>query len=141
MDLGEDAHAWIHLVLTRSKFAQALGIEVVEAEPDRVVLKMPFREEFTTVGAIVHGGAIATLIDIAAASASASGIRDGEVAGGATASMNISYLAAADGADLTAEAAIIQRSRRQTVADIDIRDQTGALVAKGVVTSRFVLKR
>src|SRR5690606_33380302 len=98
-------------------------------------------EAFTTVGAIVHGGAIAALMDIAAACASASGVADGEVAGGATASMNISYLAAADGADLTAEAAIIQRSRRQTVADIDIRDQSGALIAKGVATSRFFPKR
>ena len=53
--------------------AQRLGIALETLEPDRVVLRMAFRPDNVTVGAIVHGGAIATLVDIAGAAASASG--------------------------------------------------------------------
>ena len=123
-------------VLVASDLAQRLGIALETLEPDRVVLRMPFRPDNVTVGAIVHGGAIATLVDIAGAAASASGA-GAEVEGGATSSLALSYLAPADGVDLAAEARVIQRGRRQTVADVEVRDATGRLVAKGLVTSRL----
>lgn len=131
------ARKWIDDVLARSPFAAHLAIEVAEAEAERVLVKLPFRPDLVTVGSVVHGGAIATLIDIAGAAASASGIADGETVGGATASMTVAYLSAADGCDLTAEALVIQRGRSQAVSDVFVRDGTGRLVAKGMVTSRI----
>lgn len=131
------ARKWIDEVLARSPFATPLAIEVVKAETDRVVMRLPFRPDLATVGSIVHGGAIATLIDIAGAAASASGIADGETVGGATANLTVAYLAAADGSDLTAEAQVIQRGRSQTVSDVFVRDGEGRLIAKGMVTSRI----
>ena len=53
--------------------AQRLGISLTTLEAERVVLAMPFRPDNVTVGSVVHGGAIATLVDIAGAAASASG--------------------------------------------------------------------
>jgi uncharacterized protein (TIGR00369 family) len=85
---------------------------------------------------VVHGGAIATLVDVAGAAASASGAAP-EVGGGATSSLALSYLAPADGVDLAAEARVIQRGRSQTVSDVEVRDPSGRLVAKGLVTSRL----
>ncbi|BCH25979.1 PaaI family thioesterase [Mesorhizobium sp. L-8-3] len=131
------ARGWIEDVLAKSPFAAPLGIEVVEAETDRVVMKLPFRPQLATVGSIVHGGAIATLVDVTGAAASASGLADGDAVGGATANLAIAYLAAADGCDLTAEALVIQRGRNQTVSDVTVRDDAGRLVAKGMVTSRI----
>jgi acyl-coenzyme A thioesterase PaaI-like protein len=49
----------------------------------------------------------------------------------------LSYLAPADGVDLAAEARVIQRGRSQTVSDVEVRDPSGRLVAKGLVTSRL----
>jgi uncharacterized protein (TIGR00369 family) len=123
-------------VLMGSALAQRLGIALDTLEPDRVVLRMPFRADNVTVGSIVHGGAIATLIDVAGAAASASGAPKG-VKGGATSTLTVSYLAPADGVDLSAEARVIQRGRSQTVSDVEVCDPAGRLVAKGLVTSRL----
>ena len=98
---------------------------------------MPFDTGNVTVGRIVHGGAIAALMDTVGAAASASAANMDEVTGGATISLTISYVAAAEGADLVAEAVVIQRSKRQTVSDISVRTNDGTLVAKGMVTSRI----
>lgn len=75
---------WIDEILVKSPFAEPLGLQVVAAEPDRVSLRLPFRAGLATVGTIVHGGAIATLIDVAGAAASASAITGDDAAGGAT---------------------------------------------------------
>ena len=42
-------------------------------EPDRAVLKMPFSDTLPTMGDVVHGGAISSLVDTAAAAAAWSG--------------------------------------------------------------------
>lgn len=136
-----DARYWIEKILTGSALARHLGVTLATVEKDRVVLALPFDPANVTVEDIVHGGAIATLIDIAGAAASASGLKEGEASGGTTASMTVSYLAAARGADLTAEAVVIQRSRSQTVADVYVRDEDKRLVAKGMVTSRIFAAR
>jgi uncharacterized protein (TIGR00369 family) len=123
-------------ILIGSALAQRLGISAESLEIDRIVLAMPFRPDNVTVGSVVHGGAIATLVDIAGAAASASGASP-EVKGGATSSLTLSYLAPADGVGLRAEARVIQRGRSQTVSDVEVRDEAGRLVAKALVTSRL----
>lgn len=44
-------------------FAKLLGIELVEATPDRVVARLEVRKELCTVPDILHGGAIMSLAD------------------------------------------------------------------------------
>ena len=135
--LSNSARYWIDNVVATSPVAATLGIAIAEAEPDRVLVALPFRPRNVTVGSIVHGGVIATLIDIAGAAASGSALGDGEATGGATAQMTVAYLAPADGCDLLAEAHVIQRGKSQTVSDVFVRDHEVRLVAKGMVTSRI----
>lgn len=135
--VGGAAARWIENVLARSPFAVSLGVELVSAEPERVVFRLPFRQSSTTVGTIVHGGAIATLIDITGAAASASAIDGDDAFGGATANLTVAFLAPSDGVDILAEGVVVQRGRTQTVTDVAVRDSAGALVAKGLVTSRI----
>ena len=134
------ARYWIDEVLIKSPFAAPLGLQVVAAEMDRVLLRLPFRADLATVGSIVHGGAVATLIDVAGAAASASGITGDDVTGGATSHLTIAYLAPADGRDIEAEAVVVHRTRGQTVSDVSVRDADGKLVAKGTVISRIFRK-
>ncbi|MVA99912.1 hotdog fold thioesterase [Nitratireductor sp. CAU 1489] len=134
-----DARQWIDQVLAGSPVARRIGLRFTTVEPDRVVATLPFDPDNVTVDDIVHGGVIATLIDIAGAAASASGIGD-SVAGGATATMSIAYLAPAHACDLAAEAVVVQRGRTQTVADIAVRDPRGRAIATGIVTSRIFLR-
>ena len=44
---------------------QHLGIELQSLEPDRAQLRLPYDARLATVGDVVHGGAIASLIDTA----------------------------------------------------------------------------
>lgn len=131
------ARYWIDEILMKSPFAAPLGLEVVAAEMDKVLLRLPFRTDLATVGSIVHGGAVATLIDVAGAAASASGISGDDVTGGATSHLTIAYLAPADGCDIEARAVVVHRTRSQTVSDVSVRDVGGRLVAKGTVTNRI----
>jgi uncharacterized protein (TIGR00369 family) len=128
--------ALVRNVLIGSPVASSLGIELAEIACDRVVLRLPFSPGNITVGTIVHGGVIATLIDTAAAAASASGLV-ATPKGAATSSLTISYLAPADRTDLTVEAVVIRRGKRQTVEEVTVHDAAGTLVAKALVTSQI----
>ncbi|RNL65363.1 PaaI family thioesterase [Nocardioides marmoriginsengisoli] len=135
-DLDDGARAWIDLVVAGSPVAKALGVEVVAAEVDRVRVRVPYDDGLTTVPETVHGGVIATLIDIAGAASSASGLTAGDGAtGGATSHLSVTYLAPARG-DLEAVATVVHRSRSMSQSDVAVRAVGGDLVAVGQVTSR-----
>ena len=131
------ARYWIAEVLLGSPVARQIGARLVSAEPECVVLALPFARANVTLNDIVHGGVISTLIDIAGSAASSSALGDGEASGGATTNLSIHFLAPCDGCDLRAEAVVIQRGKSQTVSDVQVRDPQGGLVAKGIVTSRI----
>jgi uncharacterized protein (TIGR00369 family) len=130
------AHHWIDGVLAGSPVARSIGVEVVTVEVDRVVLGLAFREDLTTVPGVLHGGVVATLIDVAGAAASASGLtpEDGAT-GGATSHLSIAYLAPA-GSDLVATATVRHRTRSGTHGEVEVRDAADRLVATAAVTSR-----
>ena len=126
----------IDAVLIGSPVARGLGIALAEISRDRIVLRLPFSADNITVGTIVHGGVIATLIDTAAAAASVSGLSVAPK-GAATSSLTITYLAPADGSDLTAEAIVLRRGKRQSVEEVTVFDDAGTVIAKGLVTSQL----
>ena len=110
---------------------------MVALEVDCVSLRMPFSDQLTTVPDTVHGGVIATLIDIAGAAASASGVTiDDGPTGGATSHLSVTYLARASG-DLSADARVVHRSRSMTQSEVTVHDAEGRLVATGQVSSRI----
>lgn len=119
--------------MEHSPFGKHLGYELETIETDRAVLKMPYAPELATAGDLVHGGAVASLIDTAATAAAWA--RD-EVADGArssTVGMTVNYLAPANGQDLTAESRVLRRGRSIVHCDVEVRDPEGAAVAHGVV--------
>jgi acyl-coenzyme A thioesterase PaaI-like protein len=64
---------FIRQFLPHPPFVGHLGMQLSEIRPDLAVLTMPFTEALVTIGTTVHGGAIASLIDTAAAAAAWSG--------------------------------------------------------------------
>lgn len=132
------ARQWIDGVVLGSQVAKHLGVIAAELEVDSVRIRLPFDSRHTTILDVTHGGVIATLVDIAGAAASASGLTASDHAtGGATSHLSVSYLAPAVGSDLEAQATVIHRSRSATHSDVLVRDSNGSLVAKGEVTSRI----
>ena len=110
-ELPDEVVSLLDKLIVRSPYGGLLGLKLVEAGPDRVVVRMPYREEVTTVGDTVHGGAIASLVDAAAtASFWASGaIEPG--ARGTTIGFSVNFVSAGRGQDLVATARVRRRGR------------------------------
>lgn len=123
-------------------FWNTLGIEIVRVdEPGHAVLRLPMRPEFGTRRAeVLHGGAIATLIDAAAGGAVIALIGDDpDYVGQATLDINVSFLNAIT-TDAIAEARILRSSRSVGFAQVEVRDAAGTLAAIGRVTYSIIRK-
>jgi len=108
----------------RDRFAAHCGIELLEVGEGRAVARMPIGEQHLNGADTVHGGAIFTLADLAFAAASNS---YGTLA--MAINVSISYVKAAVGGTLTAEAEEASCSRRLGSYTIRITDDDGDLVA------------
>jgi uncharacterized protein (TIGR00369 family) len=121
-----------------SPLVQHLGIELQSLEPDRAELRLPYDARLATVGDVVHGGAIASLVDTAGMAATwADPDVEPESLAGATVSMNVDYVAAARGQDLLAVATVVRRGRSICFTEVSVTEPGGRLVAKGSVVQRF----
>jgi uncharacterized protein (TIGR00369 family) len=123
--------------LPTSPYVGHLGIQLVEVEPGRAVLSMPFAESLITIATVVHGGAIASLVDTAAMVAAWSDADLPEKLRGATVALSITYLSTAAGEDLTAEARVLRRGRNLAYCDVDVRSGAGEPVARALVTYKL----
>lgn len=123
--------------LPRSPFVGHLGMRLADVRPGSATLTLPFVPSLATIGSIVHGGAIASLIDTAAMVAAWSDAPMPETPRGTTVGLTVSYLAAADGEDLEATAHVLRRGRNLVYLDVDVRAASGAAVAKGLVTYKI----
>ncbi|MGO4327894.1 PaaI family thioesterase [Cupriavidus sp. 2TAF22] len=129
---------FVEQVLMGSPVARSLGIALDVLAVDHVELVLPFSPANITVGEIVHGGVIATLIDVTGAAAAVSGCDGEHLRGGATGSLNIQYLEAARAANLRAVASVIRRGRRQVVTEVSLYAEganEGELVAKALMST------
>jgi uncharacterized protein (TIGR00369 family) len=123
--------------LANSPFAQVTGLELAELEPDRATVVLPYDERLTTFGDVVHGGAIATLLDVAAVAAAWSGVTEEGATTGATVSSAVNYTRAARGTDLRASAHVTRRSSSFCFCEVRVADLEDALIAHGIVTYRL----
>ena len=127
----------IRQFIPSSPLVQLLGLELVAIEDGRAELRMPFRPELATLEDIVHGGAIASLIDTAGMAATWSDDTEPEALAGATVTLNVNYTSAARGKDLIAVATVAKRGRSIVFSDVRVSEPDGRLVATGSVVQRF----
>jgi uncharacterized protein (TIGR00369 family) len=120
-----------------SPFARELGIEVAELRPDHAELRLPWRPELATMGDVVHGGAIAALLDTAGMAAAWSDDVEPKRVAGSTVSMNVNYAAAAVASDLTAHADVVRRGRSLCFCEVKVTDAGGTVVAHGSMVHRY----
>jgi uncharacterized protein (TIGR00369 family) len=127
----------VSAAIVSSPFGRRLGAQTLEVERDRVVVRLPFAEANATVGDMVHGGAIASLIDIAATGAAWSGVDVTANYRGTTIGLSISYLSAARACDLRAEARVRRRGKSVCFVDVAVCDGEGNEVATAQVTYKL----
>jgi uncharacterized protein (TIGR00369 family) len=121
-----------------SAFARRLGLRLVSLGDEHAEVELPFDAGNVTVGEMVHGGAIAALIDVAAVAASWSGVNvDSPPSGGATLSASVNYLSPARGETLRASARVTRRGRGVCFSDVSVQGEDQRPVAQAIVAYRF----
>lgn len=114
-----------------------LGIELRELGVDRAELLLPYDPRLATLGDVIHGGAIATLIDTAGMAATWADDAPAPTLAGATITMNVDFVSAARGCDLLATATVVRRGRSICFTEVTVTDPAGDVVARGSVVQRF----
>src|SRR6266571_4960118 len=104
--------------LERAPFVAHLGIRLQEMEPGRAVLAMPFSDSLPTIGDVVHGGAISSLVDTAS-----------------TIGLTVDFLAPTRGQGVTADARVVRRGGTGLcVCEVSVAADDGTRVALALVT-------
>lgn len=106
-----------------------LTLEELRAGYARICL-LTGRVTLGGVGASVHGGLLAAMVDIAMLEALVPLLQQGEKPAG-TVDLNITYLRPALGARVYAAATVLRKGRTTVVTEVSITDSGGKLCAKG----------
>lgn len=128
---------FIRQFLPTSPYVGHLGIQLTHLQPGVATLTLPFTDALVTIGTVVHGGAIASLIDTAAMVAAWSDIELPTNVRGTTVNLTVSYLAAASKEDLQAVARVLSRGRSLVYLDVEVSNPSGRAIAKGLVTYKL----
>ncbi len=105
-------------------------MDLIESGHTRLIL--PVREELTQLQGVLHGGAVAALIDMAVAVAIVS-VSD-SYDRFSTIDMSLKYLSPIKGGRAIADAQLIKNGRRVVTAKCDVSDDEGRLAATALIT-------
>ena len=116
----------------RIPYARLLGIEFVGAERGAATCALHVREELTRMEGILHGGAMASLLDTAAAFAVITLLEPGQRT--VTVDLTTHYLQAVTEGEIRAHARVLRAGRRLVIVSIEARDGTDTLTATATTT-------
>ncbi len=123
--------------LPQSPFVTKLGVVSDRLEDGQVRLRLPWDPSNTTLGDMVHGGAIATLADLTVMAAAWCGATVPDNMRGVTVSMALEYLAPARATELIGVGRVLRRGRSLVNCEAEIVDPGGTLVAKALATYKI----
>jgi uncharacterized protein (TIGR00369 family) len=109
-----------------------LNMKIREVKDGYARLTMELEKKHLQFLKTVHGGAIASLADSAAAWATvgSAGVKTIPV----TVEMKINFLAPVESGLLVAEARIVHKGKTISLSDVEVKDNKGRIVAKSLVT-------
>ncbi len=128
---GEDIEH-LRSVLRQVPFALFLGIELVAATHGSVTLRLKVRPELIQNQGLMHGGAMASLIDTATAFAIVSQLTKPERF--TTVDLNVHYLRPVTEGFATCRALVLRAGRRLLTLSAEVHDDTGNLAAVALST-------
>jgi 1,4-dihydroxy-2-naphthoyl-CoA hydrolase len=109
-------------------FATLIGLEMISVTTESVVARLPWAPERCTAGGLMHGGAIMALADTAGAVLAARNLRDGT--GTTTLSSATQFVRGLKEGTATATSRLLHRGRTTIVAETDVTDDNGRLLAR-----------
>jgi uncharacterized protein (TIGR00369 family) len=113
-------------------FVALLGIQLDAVEPGFASLSLNVRDELRRDSGVVHGGAIATLIDTAAAFAVIPLLGEDEYS--VTVDLTISYLRPLIDGTAKASARVLRQGSRLIFLSVEVHDESASLAATGLTT-------
>jgi uncharacterized protein (TIGR00369 family) len=117
-------------------FPRLIGLEVEEVRADYCRMRLPWRAELTQPAGVVHGGAIAALVDSVVVPAIGSGYD--ERRGFVTIDMQLQYRGAVVQEDMVGEGWVSMRGRSIVFCEAEVVTASGKPVAKGMLTYRVL---
>lgn len=113
-------------------YARLLGLELGEVRRGKVTIQLTVRDDLKQYQGVVHGGAVASLIDTAAAFAVVTELEAGERV--TTTDLTIHYLRPVSSGRVSATARIVRGGRRLFVLSVDVTNDQQVLLATAVTT-------
>ena len=108
--------------------AKLLGVEFLSAAPDKVVARLPVREDLCTIPAVLHGGAVMAFADSLGGAATMLNLKEGTWT--TTIESKTNFLAPAPaGTVVNGECTPVHRGKRTMVWQTRITTAEGKLVA------------
>jgi uncharacterized protein (TIGR00369 family) len=128
--LDENRLARIRETFSRVAYAHFLGLKLGEVKTGEATIHLEVRDELKQNQGVVHGGAVASIIDTASAFAVATRLDPGERV--TTTDLTIHYLRPITEGELIASARIVRAGRRLFVVSVDVCNDKQALLATAV---------
>jgi uncharacterized protein (TIGR00369 family) len=135
--IPDDTRKLIEAAIVEAPFGTLIGLELERLALDYASLRLPFRDELVTVGTTVHGGAIASLVDVSATAACWAHPALTPRARGTTIGFSIQFVAGGRGRDLVSEARVTSRGSSICICDVHVKDSEGTVVAQAAVTYKL----
>lgn len=132
--LSADELALLRETFSEIHYVRLLGLEFVGAERGSAVFAVEVRPELTRMGGILHGGAIVSLMDTAAAFAVHTMLEPG--AQTVTVDLTVHFLRPASRGRVEARARVVRFGRRVVVLTVEATDDAGTLIA--TVTTTYI---
>lgn len=132
MPIKESYEKALRRAVGSAPYYQLLQITLDQIDVGFARFRMPFRKELTQVYGITHGGAIASLADTSVAFALMTLVKPGERV--TTVEFKINYLRSISEGEMFGEARITHKGKRLATADMEVKNEKGNLIAKGLAT-------
>ena len=131
-ELSPDRLRHLREVFAEIPYVLLLGMELVDVAYGAATVRLQARAELSRMEAIMHGGAVASLADTAAAFAVLSTLEPGQRT--VTVDLTIHYLRPLTQGQITACARVLRQGRRLATVSIEVTDETGELSTTGLTT-------
>lgn len=121
--------------IEESGYTRALGVELAALDAESAELRLPFREENANPGRALHGGCAASLA-VAGAQAVTRAALGADSGPWHTAGLQVSYLAAAIGEAVSAQARLLRRGKEMCFVEVDVAREDGKPIAHATAAVR-----
>ena len=130
--LTAEEAARLRAAFAQVSYARLLGLELTATERGTAVLSLAVRPELTRMEGIMHGGALASLVDTASAFAVLSLLAPTEQT--VTVDLTLHFLRPVRAGRVAAHARVLRAGRRLVTVAVEVKDDAEELVATALTT-------